>query len=131
MALLPIAEMISRQWRLPGIPGSTVVVQHLTLWIAFLGAALAARDGRLLSLSANTLLAERWLGRVRISVSAVGAAIATCLAWAAFQFVNAERLDGALLTPLLPRWVAESAMPAGFLAVALVIVWHAAPSARG
>jgi tripartite ATP-independent transporter DctM subunit len=131
MALLPIAEMISRQFRLPGIPGSTVVVQHLTLWIAFLGAALAARHGRLLALSANTFLPERWAGSVRIFVSAVGAAIAMCLAWAAFLFVNAERLDGGKLTPLLPRWVAEAAMPAGFLCVALGIVWHAAPSARG
>jgi len=131
MALLPVAEMISRQFKLPGIPGSTVVVQHLTLWIAFLGAALAARDGRLLALSVNTLLPERWAGSMRIFVSAVGAAIAMCLAWAAAQFVNAERLDGGKLTTLLPRWVAESAMPAGFLCVALGIVWHAAPRSRG
>jgi C4-dicarboxylate transporter, DctM subunit len=131
MALLPIAEMISRQFNLPGIPGSTVIVQHLTLWIAFLGAALAAREGRLLALSGNTFLPERWVGSVRIFVSAVGAAIALCLAWAAFLFVNAERLDGGKLTALLPRWVAQSAMPAGFLCVALGIVWHAAPRARG
>ncbi|HYW48219.1 MAG TPA: TRAP transporter large permease subunit [Bryobacteraceae bacterium] len=131
MTLLPITEMVSRQWRLPGIPGSTAVVQHLTLWIAFIGAALAARSGQLLSLSANTFLPARWAGRVRICVSAVGAAIAMCLAWAAASFVNAERLGGDRLTAAIPRWVAQSAMPAGFLAVALGIVWHAAPNRRG
>src|ERR1017187_10043107 len=93
MALLPITEMVSRQWRLPGIPGSTVIVQHLTLWIAFIGAALAARSDRLLALSANTFLPPRWAGVVRIFVAAVGAAIALCLAWASALFVNAERLE--------------------------------------
>jgi len=131
MAILPITEMISRQWKLPGIPGSTVVVQHLTLWIAFIGAALAARSDRLLALSANTFLPERWGAGVRLFVSAVGAAIAICLAWAGAQFVNAERLDAGMLVLGIPRWVAQSAMPVGFLAVAFGIVWHAASDRRG
>jgi len=131
MALLPITEMVSRQWRLAGIPGSTVIVQHLTLWIAFIGAALAARSDRLLALSANTFLPARWVGVVRLFVSAVGAAIALCLAWAGALFVNAERLEAGNLALGIPRWVAQAAMPAGFLAVALGIVWHAAPDRRG
>ena len=131
MALLPVIEMVSRQWRLPGLPGSPLVVQHLTLWIAFIGAALAARSDRLLALSANTFLPQRWAAAVRLFVSAVGAAIAICLAWAAAQFVNAERLAGGNLAAGIPRWLAQSAMPVGFLAVALGIVWHAAPDRRG
>ena len=131
MSLLPITEMVSRQWRLPGIPGSTVAVQHLTLWIAFIGAALAARSDRLLALSANTFLPERWARSVRIFVSAVGAAIAMCLAWAGALFVNAERLGGGVLAAGIPRWLAQAVMPAGFLAVAAGIVWHAAPNRRG
>ena len=131
MSLLPITEMVSRQWKLPGIPGSTVAVQHLTLWIAFIGAALAARSNRLLALSANTFLPERWAGSVRIFVSAVGAAIAMCLTWAGALFVNAERLGGGELAAGIPRWLAQAVMPAGFLAVAVGIVWHAAPHRRG
>jgi len=131
MSLLPITEMVSRQWRLPGIPGSTVIVQHLTLWIAFIGAALAARSNQLLALSANTFLPQRWVGSVRIFVSAVGAAIAMCLAWAGAVFVNAERLEAGELAAGIPRWMAQAAMPAGFLAVAAGIVWHAAPHRRG
>jgi tripartite ATP-independent transporter DctM subunit len=131
MALLPITEMASRQWRLPGIPGSTLVVQHLTLWIAFIGAALAARANRLLALSANTFLPERWVADVRVFVSAVGAAIAICLAWAGALFVNVERQDAGKLAVFIPRWLAQAAMPAGFLAVAAGIVWHAAPHRRG
>ena len=131
MTLLPITEMISREWKLPGIPGSPVVVQHLTLWVAFIGAALAVRSDRLLALSANTFLPARWVGTVRLFVSGVGAAIAMCLAWASAQFVNADRLAGGILADGIPRWVAQAAMPAGFLAVAVGIVWHAAPHRRG
>ncbi|MFN7997790.1 MAG: TRAP transporter large permease subunit [Bryobacteraceae bacterium] len=131
MSLLPASEMLSRMWRLPGVPGSTVIVQHLTLWIAFIGAALAARSDRLLALSANTFLPERLAGAARIFVSIAGAAIAVSLAWAAGLFANAERLEAGDLALGIPRWVAQAAMPAGFLAVAWGIVWHAAPRWRG
>ena len=124
MSVLPITEMFSRQFRFAGVPGSTVFVQHLTLWIAFIGAALAAHSDRLLALSANTFLPERWVGGVRLFVSAVGGAIALCLAWASFQFVNAERLSGGILAVGIPRWVAQAMMPAGFLTVAVGILWH-------
>ena len=46
MAVLPLAESVSRTVFKTGIPGSGPFEQHLTLWIAFLGAALAAREGR-------------------------------------------------------------------------------------
>jgi C4-dicarboxylate transporter, DctM subunit len=131
MALLPITEMITRQFKVPGVPGSTMFVQHLTLGIAFLGAALAAGSDRLLALSGNTFLPERWLGGVRVFVSAVGGAISLCLAWAGAQFVNADRLGGGELALGIPRWVAQAAMPAGFLAVAAGIIWHASPRRRG
>lgn len=127
MSLLPITEMAARQFNLPGIPGSTVFVQHLTLWIAFIGAALAAHSDRLLALSANTFLPEKWLPRVRIFTCAVGGAVAVCLAWASLQFVLTQREAGFILAAGIPRWVAQSAMPVGFLAVAAYLVWSASP----
>ena len=40
MAALPLTEMVFRKVAGRGLPGSIPVVQHLTLWITFLGAAL-------------------------------------------------------------------------------------------
>src|SRR3954469_78198 len=60
MSLLPVAELVSRQLGLRGLPGSSLFVQHLTLWVAFLGAGLTVASNRLLSLSANTLLPRKW-----------------------------------------------------------------------
>jgi C4-dicarboxylate transporter DctM subunit len=127
MSLLPITEMAARQFQFQGIPGSTVFVQHLTLWIAFLGAALAASSDRLLALSANTFLPEKWLPAVRVFTCAVSGAIALCLAWASLQFVLTQREAGFILAAGVPRWVAQSAMPVGFLAVAIYLVWSASP----
>jgi len=50
MAILPLIEIVYRNIATGGIPGSSVIVQHLTLLVAFAGAAIAAREGRLLSL---------------------------------------------------------------------------------
>ena len=130
MSLLPVAEMTARQLGLPSVVGSTVFVQHLTLWVAFLGAGLAACSGRLLSLSANTFLSEKWTPRVAVFTSAVSAAITMGLAWASLQFVLAEREGGLILALGIPRWVAESIMPAGFLLIALRAVWYASESRK-
>jgi C4-dicarboxylate transporter, DctM subunit len=131
MSALPIAEMTSRLLGFSGVAGSTVFVQNLTLWVAFLGAGLAAGSDRLLSLSANTFLSDRWQGPVRIFTSAVAAAITVSLAWASLQFVLAEREGGVMLALGIRRWVAESIMPAGFLLIGARAIWGASSSLKG
>ena len=60
MASLPIAEAGVRLFYPSGIPGAANWVQYLTLWVAFLGAMIAARRGELLSLdAAQTFLSGR------------------------------------------------------------------------
>ncbi len=56
MALLPLLEVVVRRFYPSGISGEALFVQHLALWLGFLGAAIAARRGELLSL---TLPGER------------------------------------------------------------------------
>ncbi|HXH24858.1 MAG TPA: TRAP transporter small permease subunit, partial [Vicinamibacterales bacterium] len=61
MVVLPLGEIVVRRFFGGGIPGSTSTVQHLTLWVGFLGAAIAAREGKLLALATGTLLPDgRW-----------------------------------------------------------------------
>src|SRR5262249_48407966 len=88
MSLLPLIAMASRRLGVRGIPGSTIFVQHLTLWVALLGAALAARSERLLSLSTTAFLPERWQPRAKVFSAAIAAAISLCLAWASLSFVR-------------------------------------------
>ena len=45
----PVFQILSRSIDFFSIPASQEIVQHMTLWIAFMGAVLAARSNRLLA----------------------------------------------------------------------------------
>jgi len=126
MVVLPIAEIVVRRLFGVGIPGSGPFVQHLTLWIGFLGAAIAAREGKLLSLATGTFIPE---GRPRqiasAFASAVAAGISTILAWGAVQLVISEREVGSIIAAGVPTWVGELALPIGFTLIALRLAWRA------
>src|SRR5437660_9151500 len=106
MAVLPIAEIVSRRFFGRGIPASGPIVQHLTLWVGFLGAAIAAREGKLLALASGTLIPE---GRVRVAAgvfaAGVAAWIATILTWGGVDLVLNERGAGTSLGGGIPTWV--------------------------
>jgi len=119
MALLPLLEIVGRRlWR-TGIPGSNALVQHATLWLGCLGGAIAARDGRLLSLGRlGDRFPEPYRRIVSAFTSAVSAAISLLLAWSGFQLVRAEWADRHSVIPFLPLWLAEAVIPAGFTLIA-------------
>jgi tripartite ATP-independent transporter DctM subunit len=127
MALIPLAEMLLRSTLQVGIPASTALTQHLTLVVGMAGAALAARENRLLAISGlHALLGG--LGHVaRVASSAVTVAVAGALCVAAWQFVASEREVGRHLVAHLPVWVVQSFLPLGFGLIALRASWHAAP----
>ena len=79
MVILPLAEILVRPILSGGIPGSISFVQHLTLWVGFLGAALAAREGKLIALATATFIPE---GKVRQATEIFSAFVgsAVCLA---------------------------------------------------
>ena len=61
MALIVASELVLRQLGGTGVPGALPLVQHLTLWLGFLGAAYAAREGKLLAIASSALFPEgRW-----------------------------------------------------------------------
>lgn len=127
MTLLPLAEIVARKTVGRGLPGTAPVVQHLTLWVAFIGAALAARYDKLLALSTVSFLPPRWLAPVRVFTGALTAAVAAALAWASIGLIQAEREAGTILVAKIPIWLVAAIMPLGFAAVALRVVWRASP----
>ncbi len=128
MAFLPIAEAVLRLVFGVGIPGSFPFVQHLTLWVTFLGAALAAREGKLLSLATGEFLPEGfWQTTARIYSAAVGAGVSIMLCRASVDLIVIERQAGTEVAIGLPVWVAQLAMPIGFGLIALRLVWRADP----
>src|SRR2546422_11713228 len=105
MAVLPIAEILARGLLHFGIPGSGAFVQHLILWVAFLGAALAAREGRLLALATVSFIPEgRWRRAAEVFSAAVAAAASALLCRAAAEMVGGERTSGTTIAAGVPTW---------------------------
>jgi tripartite ATP-independent transporter DctM subunit len=127
-SLLPLIAMVTRLAGVRGVPGSVVFVQQLTLWIAFLGASLAASGDRLLGMSANTFVPAKWTVPVRIFGCGLTAAIAASLCWASYQFVVSERSIGKILALGIPSWILALVMPCGFLLIAVRAIGGAGAS---
>ena len=124
MVLLPLAEIVVRRLG-TGIPGALPFEQHLTLWIAFLGAALAAREGRLLALATGNFLPEgRFRAVAAVFTGGVSAMVATLLGAASLDLVRIEREGGIEMAAGVPVWVGQAVMPVGFALLALRLAWR-------
>jgi tripartite ATP-independent transporter DctM subunit len=131
MALLPLVEIVARRTLGLGVPGSILIVQHLTFCLAFLGGGLAARTGRLLALSTGDFLSERLRGPVRIPVHGLGAGITGWLLFASLDLVRVKREAGEILTMGIPMWLVVAMMPAGLTLILLRLIARASERAHG
>jgi tripartite ATP-independent transporter DctM subunit len=131
MTVLPIIEVIGRLGSGIGVPGAIVLVQHLTLWIALAGAALAARSDQLLALSTARLLPARWQARVRVFTRGVAVAVTAALVIASTDFIRIERAAGSLVALGIPTWWVLAVLPVGFALILVRIVWRAGEDWRG
>jgi C4-dicarboxylate transporter DctM subunit len=126
MVVLPLLEIVARRLFGVGVPASGPIVQHLTLWVGFLGAAIAARDGKLLALATGTLIPA---GTPRRIADIVAAAVASCtslvLAWGGIQMVAAEREAQTTIGAGIPTWIAQAVLPLALAIIAGRLVWKA------
>ena len=132
LMVLPLAQIAARRFLQAAIPGEAAIVSTLTLWLGMLGAAIAAREGKLLTLATGEFLPKGRIGQVaHVFSGAIGAMVATILAAGAVALVQSDRLAGDMLTPQIPVWVADLALPIGFGLIALRLAWHASPAWTG
>jgi len=132
LVLLPLGEVLLRGTLHVGIEGSTAFVQHLTLVISMLGGAVAARDGRLLTLFEFVALGPPWLRAGGRWCANAGAAAASCmLAYAGLQLAQTERGAGSVIAYGIPVWLVQLALPAGFALIALRLLRRAGEARAG
>jgi C4-dicarboxylate transporter, DctM subunit len=125
MVLLPLAEIVSRRAFSRGIPGSGPIVQHLTLWVGFLGAAIASRDGKLLALATGTFIPPGvWRRAADLFAAAFGACAAAILAIGGWQMTMIEREAGTNIGADIQAWVAQLVLPVAFALIAVRLVWR-------
>jgi C4-dicarboxylate transporter, DctM subunit len=123
--LLPIVEMALRPFG-AHLQDSSALVQHGCLVAGMLGGVVAARQGKLLSISALPLVLK---GRAKIGASvianAVGGSISAVLFWYALRYLLVERADGKTISYGIPVWLLQASMPAGFALIALRLAFPA------
>ena len=131
MATLPLVEIIARKTVGGGIPGSISIVQHLTLVVTFLGAALAAQSDRMLAMSTGQFLPDWAADAARVFAHGMAAGITVALAWAAWELVTVEREAGEMIAWGIPTWVVLMVMPIGFAVVAVRLILRASDGGIG
>ena len=126
MVALPAISTVERRLVGRELPGASVLAQHITLWVGFLGALLATSAGRHLALSTIELIppgpprrAAAWLD------AAVSAATTALLSWASVQLVRAEWGSEGVVAFGIPVAWSEIVMPAGFALMAARFAWRA------
>jgi tripartite ATP-independent transporter DctM subunit len=126
MGVLPVLELVLRTFLHTGIPGTSGYVQNLTLWVGFLGAMIASREGRHLNLSTGmVMLPPRLQGIATTLAATVSTAVASGLCWASLQFVRVEMESPANIAGWLPIWVVEAILPVSFAIITLRFVLQA------
>jgi C4-dicarboxylate transporter, DctM subunit len=131
MVLLPLIDIVLRPTTVV-LPGSSAVQCHLTLFVCMLGGAIAAREGRLLSLSTVTaFLKGRPKTMAALFSGAFAAAITAFLFWASYRFVLQQKEAGNILAYGVPIWIAQAILPLGFGIIAVRLIRRASDSWKG
>ena len=126
--VLPLAEIAARRFFQSSVPGSAAFASNLTLWLGLLGGAIAAREGKLLTLATGEFLPKGRAGEILHTFSGVvGAAITTLLAIGGWRYMVGDHEAGGLIADLVPVWIADLALPVGFALIAVRLVWRASP----
>src|SRR6185295_652400 len=101
-------------------------------WLGMFGAAIAAREGKLLTLATGEFLPKGPIGEgAHIVGGAIGAMVATILAVGGFALIGIDRAAGSTITEGVPTWIADIALPVGFGLIAIRLVLRASPHWRG
>ncbi|MCK5622104.1 MAG: TRAP transporter small permease, partial [Alphaproteobacteria bacterium] len=109
---LPVVELAGRELFETGIPGSISIVQHMTLWVTFVGAALAARSERLLALATAEFLPASWRAWVELATAWLAVAVGATLVAASVQLVRVDFEYGDRIAWGIPVWIVSLVMPA-------------------
>lgn len=103
-----------------GILWGDVFLRHMVLWVGFVGASLATREGKHINIDILTRVTpQRFLPAIRVVVNLVTAAICLVLANAARAFLNLEIENNTILFNNVPAWYFQVIIPAGFTVIAL------------
>ena len=117
---LPVFQILSRFIDIFSIPASQEIVQHMTLWIAFIGAVLAARYNRLLAIVREPIFnqySEFKISHFLVHMCSVGVVFVLAISYLKMIHIGIEYPE--FIAPYITVWFAQSIIPVG-----LLLIWY-------
>lgn len=120
---LAILKIVMRYVFSASLLWSDMMLQHLTLWLCFFGAALATCERRHISIDVLSRILPgkitRWTNLV---IDATALVVVAILAYYGFLFLGDEQTSEAVLIGSVPLWWAKTIIPYGFVLIGIHIV---------
>jgi len=130
--LLPLSEIVLRGVFGFELRGAGPFAQNLTVWVGLLGAAIAAREGKLLTLATGEFLPKGRITAIAHVIAAfAGSAIATIFAVGGVALITTEYASGDQIAVGVPVWIAVIIFPLAFGLIALRLVWRGSDKPLG
>jgi TRAP-type C4-dicarboxylate transport system permease small subunit len=120
MVGMAVTQILLRNLLGGGIVWGEVLVRILVLWIGLVGAMVASRKGKHISIDVvNRYLPPRAKGIAKAVVELFTALVCAIAAFYSLRLVLADFEDGGLAFAQVPVWLCESVIPMAFTVIAL------------
>ena len=115
MILLAFSQIVLRNFFATGIDWGDSLVRYLVVWVGFIGAAVAVREGKHLTIDILSRGAGRTGTRIIRTISHfISAVVCGLLTWAGIKFLMVEIQMGSTAFFDLPVWIPELIIPVTF-----------------
>ena len=115
MILLAFTQVILRNFFSTSIFWGDIFLRHMVLWIGFIGASLATREGRHINIDAlSRLLSHHTKLLSQTIVNLFSAVVSFFLMQAAIGFIGMEKDSGTIVFSSIPTWFAQIIIAIGF-----------------
>ena len=116
----PIFQILGRYISFFSIPASQEIVQHMTLWIGFIGAVIAARSNKLLSVVREPVFdSSTKVDWPKFFVHVFSLSIVFVLSISYLKMIQIGFQYPDYIAPYIPTWFAQSIIPIG-----LILIWY-------
>jgi C4-dicarboxylate transporter DctQ subunit len=120
MILVAFLQIVLRNFFATGLTWGDPLVRNLVLWVGFIGAAVAAREGKHISIDVvSEWTSPRAKVVIGVIIHVVSFIVCGLLTFAAVKFVSNEALMGSITFLGIRAWVPELILPIAFALMSL------------
>lgn len=118
MILISFSQVILRNVFQEGFLWADIFIRQLVLWVGFIGASLAVREAKHISIDfLPHFLPATWKRLIQFVVNLTAGMVSAFLAWAAWRFVEFEMEGSATLFFDIPVWIFQVILPYSFCVI--------------